>query len=66
MKDLNETAPKKTIGPLRLAFVTVVIVFIACWEYNWLTTPWWLKTVQYCSTLTFDTVIRDIKGWVGW
>lgn len=66
MKNAKDAAPRKNIGPARLAFVAATVVFILYWEYNWLMTPWWLKAAQYCSSLTFQTVIMDVRGWLGW
>jgi len=64
--DAPAARSRKTIGPLGLTFLTVVVLFILAWEYDWLTTPWWLKTVRYCGSLTLAGAINGLKGWLGW
>ena len=66
MTDVSAARPRKAIGPLRLTFLVLTLLFILAWEYDWLTTPWWLKTVRYCGSFSFASAINDIRGWLGW
>lgn len=64
--DTPDMVPRRAMGVWRLALVTALVLFILAWEYDWLTTPWWQKTIRYCGSLGVAGVFNDIRGWLGW
>lgn len=57
---------RRGMGPLRLALVALLLVAIAAFEYDWLTTPLWQKTLSYCGSGGPERLLRDVTEWLGW
>lgn len=57
---------RRGMGPLRLIMVSLLLLVIAAFEYDWFTTPWWQKTLSYCGSVGLDRLWRDLTGWLGW
>lgn len=54
------------MGSVRFGIVALLVLVILLLEYDWLTTPWWQKTLAYCGSTGWDGLLRDLRGWLGW
>lgn len=57
---------RRTMGPIRVAVVVLIVLVILTFEYDWLTTPWWQKAQRYCGSVGLSGMLRDIVRWFGW
>ncbi len=56
---------RKPIGPIQIAFLLLLLGFIAAHEYGWLMTPWWLKAVRLCGA-GWSGFTSDLTEWLRW
>jgi hypothetical protein len=46
----------------RLAVVLILLTLIAAFEYDWLTTPWWVLATRLCGSTGITQLVEDMGG----